>query len=63
MTAMIDDRRPTIYGDGTQSRDFTYIDNVVQGNLLACSSEQAPGQMMNLACGEQISRCSIWSAR
>src|SRR5260221_4086999 len=35
-TAMIDDRRPTIYGDGTQSRDFTYIENVVHGNLLAC---------------------------
>lgn len=48
---MIDDVRPTIYGDGTQSRDFTYVDNVVYGNLLACESEKAAGQVINLACG------------
>jgi UDP-glucose 4-epimerase len=49
---MIDDVRPTIYGDGTQSRDFTYVDNVVHGNLLACESETAVGQVLNLACGQ-----------
>ncbi len=56
-TAMIDDRRPTIYGNGQQSRDFTYIDNVVHGNLLACTAarELVAGQMMNLACGDRIS--------
>ena len=43
----------TIYGDGGQSRDFTYIDNVVAGNLLAASApaERVSGQMMNLATG------------
>lgn len=45
---------PTIYGDGTQSRDFTYIDNVVHGNLLAIGAPGAGGQMMNLATGGKI---------
>jgi len=51
---MIDDVRPTIYGDGTQSRDFTFIDNVVHGNLLACETDQAAGQVINLACGQSV---------
>lgn len=47
----------TIYGDGGQSRDFTYIDNVVEGNLLAASApaEKVSGQMMNLATGSNAS--------
>jgi nucleoside-diphosphate-sugar epimerase len=44
---------PTIYGDGTQSRDFTYVANVVGANLLACEKEEAIGQVMNVACGER----------
>ncbi len=44
---------PTIYGDGTQSRDFTYVANVVQANLLACHREEAVGQVINVACGER----------
>jgi nucleoside-diphosphate-sugar epimerase len=39
ITAMLDGRRPVIYGDGLQSRDFTYVENVVQANLLACHAE------------------------
>lgn len=54
-TAMIDDRRPVIHGDGTQSRDFTYIDNVVYGNMLAMHSPHAPGEIFNIACGDRIS--------
>lgn len=54
-TAMIDDRRPVIHGDGTQSRDFTYIDNVVHGNMLAMHSPHAPGEIFNIACGDRIS--------
>jgi UDP-glucose 4-epimerase len=54
ITAMLDDRRPTIYGDGLQSRDFTYIDNVVHGNLLAAQAPRAVGQVMNLATGGRI---------
>lgn len=48
--------QPTIYGDGEQSRDFTYIDNVVHGNLLAAAApaQRVSGQMMNLATGTRI---------
>lgn len=55
VSAMLDGRRPTVYGDGQQSRDFTYIDNVVQGNLLAADAPRAAGQTINLACGREIS--------
>ncbi len=54
ITAMLRGERPTIYGDGTQSRDFTYIDNVVHGNLLACSAPKAAGETINLAAGGSI---------
>ncbi len=47
---------PTIYGDGEQSRDFTYIDNVVHANLLAAAApaEKVSGQMMNTATGSRV---------
>ncbi len=53
---MLAGQQPTIYGDGEQSRDFTYIDNVVHGNLLAAAApaEKASGRMMNLATGARI---------
>jgi nucleoside-diphosphate-sugar epimerase len=54
ITAMLAGKRPVIYGDGEQSRDFTYVSNVVQGNLLACHAPNAAGQMYNLACGRSI---------
>ena len=56
ITAMLRGEAPVIYGDGKQSRDFTYIDNVVSANLLGCSAPaaQVAGKMFNLACGEQI---------
>ncbi|HON98145.1 MAG TPA: SDR family oxidoreductase [Bacteroidales bacterium] len=49
---MSEDKEPVIYGDGTQSRDFTYVDNVVYANLLACNAEKAAGEVINIACGE-----------
>lgn len=49
---MMNDREPTIYGDGTQSRDFTYVDNNVSANLLACNATKAVGEVLNIACGE-----------
>lgn len=52
ITALLKGQPPTIYGDGQQSRDFTYIENVVQANLLACEREEAVGRAMNVACGE-----------
>lgn len=56
ITAILDGVPPTIYGTGEQSRDFTFIQNVVQGNLLACKAPaEATGQTFNLACGERIS--------
>ena len=53
---MIAGEQPTIFGDGEQSRDFTYIDNVVHGNLLAAEAPAAKvaGQMMNVATGTRI---------
>jgi UDP-N-acetylglucosamine/UDP-N-acetyl-alpha-D-glucosaminouronate 4-epimerase len=54
-TAMLAGRRPTIYGDGLQSRDFTYVSNVVAANLLACEREEAIGCALNIACGQRIS--------
>ena len=52
--AMLEGTQLTIFGDGEQSRDFTYIDNVVNANLLACKAPKAAGQMMNLACGDRM---------
>ena len=53
---MLDGKQPTIYGDGEQSRDFTYIDNVVHANLLAADApaEKVSGRMMNVATGSRI---------
>ncbi|MBN1351821.1 SDR family oxidoreductase [candidate division KSB1 bacterium] len=48
-------KQPIIYGDGTQSRDFTYIENVVHANLLAADKENISGQIINIACGDSIS--------
>jgi UDP-glucose 4-epimerase len=52
ITQMLAGRRPTIFGDGMQSRDFTYIDNIVHGNLLAAEAPAAVGRTINVACGE-----------
>ncbi|MGY4690678.1 SDR family oxidoreductase [Salibacterium sp. K-3] len=52
--AVLNDRRPVIYGDGTQSRDFTYVDNVVLANLLAAEADGLKGQVVNIGTGERI---------
>lgn len=54
VTAILKDKPPTVYGDGEQSRDFTYIDNVVEANLLAARAKQTKGEVINIACGEAI---------
>ncbi|MEW6382140.1 MAG: SDR family oxidoreductase [bacterium] len=46
---------PTVFGDGEQSRDFTFIENVVQANILAARSEVCDGMPINIACGQRIS--------
>ena len=53
-TAILKDKSPTIYGDGEQTRDFTYIDNVVEANLLAARAKQTKGEVVNIACGEAV---------
>lgn len=57
ITAMLAGEAPLVHGDGEQSRDFTYIDNVVNANLLAAAApaKAVAGQMMNVATGSRIS--------
>ncbi|GMV96934.1 MAG: SDR family oxidoreductase [Phycisphaerae bacterium] len=55
VTAILRDQPPTVYGDGEQTRDFTYIDNVVHANLLAAKAPRARGEVLNVACGERVS--------
>ncbi len=62
VTLMVKGERPTIYGDGKQSRDFTYIDNVVQGNLAAAEAPGAVGQSINVACGSQTTLLQLVAA-
>ncbi len=54
VSAILQGQSPTVYGDGEQSRDFTYVDNVVDGNLLAMSASKTCGESVNVACGGQI---------
>ena len=54
-TALLENRAPTIYGDGEQSRDFTYVANVVDGVLRACEATGASGRIINVATGSSIS--------
>jgi len=54
-TALSEGRRPTIYGDGEQTRDFTYVANIVHGVLRACEAPKAAGEVINVACGTRIS--------
>jgi nucleoside-diphosphate-sugar epimerase len=54
-TAILENRAPTIYGDGEQTRDFTYIANVVDGVLRACEAPGAAGEVVNVATGGRIS--------
>jgi nucleoside-diphosphate-sugar epimerase len=55
VTAVLHGEPPTIYGDGEQTRDFTFIDNVVHANLLAAKAPRVDGQVINIACGERVS--------
>ena len=53
VTAILSGKAPIIFGDGSQSRDFTFVENVVHGNLLAAEAPQAAGQIINMADGRQ----------
>ena len=54
-TALLEGRRPTIFGDGSQTRDFTYVANVVDGVLRACEAPDVAGEVINVATGGRIS--------
>lgn len=54
VTSILRGQSPTVYGDGEQTRDFTYIENVIQANLLAARAPKADGTAMNIACGERV---------
>ena len=60
ITALLEDRAPTINGDGCQTRDFTYIANNVEANMLAMHAPQASGEAINIACGERYSLLELY---
>ncbi len=55
VSALLDGRRPTIFGDGSQSRDFTHVDNVVEANVRAAEAPGVSGRVYNVACGDSLS--------
>lgn len=62
ITAMLRGESPVIYGDGLQSRDFTYVANVVQANLLAATAPGAAGRVFNVACGTRYTLLDLVAA-
>jgi nucleoside-diphosphate-sugar epimerase len=60
VTAALANRPPVIYGDGGQTRDFTYVENAVQANLLAADAERASGSVINIAAGVRTSLNDLW---
>jgi UDP-glucose 4-epimerase len=55
VVAMLAGKRPAVFGNGLQSRDFTFVQNVVDGNLAAAERPEAAGRILNVACGRQYS--------
>ena len=60
--ALCEGRRPTIYGDGEQTRDFTYVANVVDGVLRACSAKDASGEVINVATNGRVSLNQLFAS-
>jgi nucleoside-diphosphate-sugar epimerase len=59
---MLDGETPTIYGDGEQTRDFTYVANAVQANLRAAEhADEVSGEIFNVGCGERISLNQLYA--
>jgi UDP-N-acetylglucosamine/UDP-N-acetyl-alpha-D-glucosaminouronate 4-epimerase len=61
ISALCDGRQPTIYGDGEHTRDFTYVANVVDGVLRACTAPAAKGEVINVATGVRISLNTLFN--
>jgi UDP-glucose 4-epimerase len=62
ITAILNGKQPVIYGDGLQSRDFTYVGNVVNGNLLAADIPGVSGMVFNVACGRTTTLLDLLDA-
>lgn len=62
ITAILSGKQPVIYGDGNQSRDFTYVANVVHGNLLAADAPNVSGMVFNVACGRTTTLLELLAA-
>jgi len=62
ISALVDGRQPTIYGDGEHTRDFTYVANVVDGVLRACTAAGASGEVINVATGGRISLNTLFTS-
>ena len=60
VSAALAGKSPVIYGDGNQTRDFTYLENAIQANLRAADAEQAPGSVINIAAGKRTSINELW---
>ncbi len=60
VTAAVSGKSPVIYGDGNQTRDFIYVENAVQANLLAADAERASGAVINIAAGKRTSLNDLW---
>ena len=54
ITALLSGQPPVIFGDGEQSRDFTFVENVVEANMLAMDSPGVAGKLYNIACGQRV---------
>jgi len=54
-TAFLEDKEPVVFGDGEQTRDFTFVDNAVHANLLACEAQSVSGRVFNIGCGTRSS--------
>jgi len=54
VTAILRGEPPTVYGDGEQTRDFTYIENIIHANMLAADAPETHGEVINVACGEHV---------
>src|SRR5216110_1262115 len=61
-TAFLEDTKPVVFGDGEQTRDFTFVDNAVHANLLACDAPNVAGKVFNVGCGVRISLNQVLAA-
>ncbi|MDH4222236.1 MAG: SDR family oxidoreductase [candidate division Zixibacteria bacterium] len=60
--ALLNSQQPCIYGDGEQSRDFTYVENVVEANLKACLKDSIAGEIINVACNQRYTLNQLWDS-